>query len=169
MTRQLTVKKEIRTLGLDLCNPRPFVGAVVRGGSYLDGVMVFPSEPSPKSRQIAKTVVGTRFFPELRLIMTHDPKVRLDVKVLEAATKLPVIQIDSTRKKGLQAFTAFEVGGNRLLAKSSLPSQLVQAILITTWTVGSLPEPLRIAHAIARSSYFRERDPFSSQQINSPD
>ena len=169
MTRQLTVKKEIRTLGLDLCNPRRFVGAVARGGSYLDGVVVFPSERSSKSRHIAKTIVGTRFFPELRLIMTHDPKARLDVRVVERATKLPVIQIDSTRKKGLQAFTLFEVGGNRLLAKSSLSSQLVQAILITTWTVGSLPEPLRIAHVIARSSYFREKDPFSSQQINSPD
>src|SRR5712692_861551 len=69
MTRRLTIKKEIRTLGLDLCNPRRLVGAVVRGGVYLDGVLVFPSNPIPESRSIASAILETRFFPELRLII----------------------------------------------------------------------------------------------------
>ena len=93
MTRKLTIKKEIRTLGLDLCNPRRLVGAVVRGGVYLDGVLVFPSNPIPESRSIASAILETRFFPELRLIMTHDPKARTDPRVIEKWTKLPVIQI----------------------------------------------------------------------------
>ncbi len=49
MTRRLTVKKEIRTLGLDLCNPQRLVGAVVTGVTFLDGVMIFPSRSIPKS------------------------------------------------------------------------------------------------------------------------
>jgi hypothetical protein len=169
MTRQLTVKKEIRTLGLDLCNPRHFVGAVVRGGSYLDGVVVFPQEASPKSRQIAKTIAWTKFFPELRLIMTHDPKARLNAQVLERATKLPVIQIDSAWRRRSDGFVSHEVRGKRVQTKSSLPSSVVEEVLSTTWTMGTMPEPLRVAHLIARSRYFREKNSFPSQQINSPD
>src|SRR5438309_2238044 len=48
MTRKLIVKKEIRTLGLDLCNPQHLVGAIVRGGVYMDGVEVFPSNLTNK-------------------------------------------------------------------------------------------------------------------------
>src|SRR5712692_10460970 len=99
MTRRLTVKKEIRTLGLELCNPRRLVGAVVRGCVFLDGIVVFPSNPIPKSKSIRSAILGTRFFPELRLVMTHDPKGRLDAKVIERVTRLPVIQIDSARKR----------------------------------------------------------------------
>src|SRR2546425_2411938 len=99
MTRRLTIKREVRTLGVDLCHPRRLVGAVVRGGVYLDGVLVFESKPILKSRSIASAIRGTRFFPELRLIMVHDPKSRLEAKVIERLTKLPVIQVDAGRRK----------------------------------------------------------------------
>src|SRR6266849_9841996 len=104
MTRKLTIKKEIRTLGLDLCKPRRLVDAVVRGGVYLDGVLVFPSNPIPESRSIASAILETRFFPELRLIMTHDPKTRLDINIIERLTKLPVIQVNSATKRNPNGF-----------------------------------------------------------------
>ena len=157
MTRRLTVKKEIRTLGLDLCNPRRLVGAVVRGGTFLDGVVVFPSKPIPKSRSIGSAILGTRFFPELRLIMTHDPEVRLDAKIIEKLTGLPVIQIDSARKRDSDGFKPYMVERKWLQVKSLVPPGVLQEILSTTWTTGMLPEPLRIAHLVARSRFFREK------------
>jgi hypothetical protein len=155
MTRRLTVKKEIRTLGLDVCSPRRLVGVVVRGGAFLDGVVLFPSKPIPKSKSIASAILGTRFFPELRLIMTHDPKEQLDAKVIERSTRLPVIQIDSTRKRNSDGFKPYKVGRKCLQVKSLLPPGVLQEILSTTWTTGMLPEPLRIAHLVARSRFFR--------------
>ena len=162
MTRRLTVKREIRTLGLDLCNPQRLVGAVVRGGSFLDGVVLFTSKPILKSKSIASGILGTRFFPELRLIMTHGPKMRLDPDLIERLTGLPVIQIDSARKRSSGGFKPYQVGRKWLQVSSSLPRGVLQEILSTTWATGMLPEPLRIAHLVARSRFFREKHGFPS-------
>ena len=151
MTHSLTVKKEIRTLGLDLCNPRRVMGAVTRGGDYLDGVLVLPPKPTLNTIWIASAIIRTRFFPELRLIMTHDPETQLDAKVIERLTKLPIITVDSTRKRQSDGFKSYKVGEKQLQVKSSLPSEILQEILSTTWATGILPEPLRIAHLLARS------------------
>jgi endonuclease V-like protein UPF0215 family len=157
MTRKLTVKKEIRTLGVDLCNPQRLVGAVVRGGAYLDGILVFSSELIPKSKSFATAILGTRFFPELRLIMMHDPEVRLDAKIIEKLTKLPVIQVNLARERNSNGFKSYKVGMKELKVKSSLPPGVLQQILSTTWATGMLPEPLRIAHLLARSRFFRKK------------
>jgi endonuclease V-like protein UPF0215 family len=162
LTRKLTVKKEIRTLGLDLCHPKRFVGAVVRGGLYLDGVLVFPSESRTKNSSVASRILGTRFFPELRMIMTHDPAEQLDPEVIESLIKLPVIQVDSARKRNPDRFKPYKVGRKWLDVKSSLPPGVVQEILSTTWRTGMLPEPLRIAHLVATSRFFREKHGFPS-------
>ena len=164
MTRRLTVKKEIRTLGLDLCNPRRLVGAVVRGGTFLDGVLVFPSKPIPESKSIGSAILGARFFPELRLIMTHDPKGQLDTKVIDRLTGLPVIQIDSARNKSSTGFKPYKVGTKWLQVKSLLPPRVLQQILSTTWTTGTLPEPLRIAHLVARSRFFGKNRGFQANK-----
>ena len=157
MKRRLTVKKEIRTLGLDLCNPRCLVGAVVRGGTFLDGVVVFPSKSIPESKSIGSAILGTRFFPELRLVMTHDPKGQLDTKVIERLTGLPVIEINSAGKRNSEGFKPYKVGRKWLQVTSLLPAGVLQEILSTTWTTGILPEPLRIAHLVARSRFFQEK------------
>jgi endonuclease V-like protein UPF0215 family len=154
MTRELIVKKEIRTLGLDLCNSQRLVGVIVRGGVYLDGVEVFPLNPILKSRSIGSAILGTRFFPELRLIMTHDPEARLDARIIERLTKLPVIQVNSARKRNLNGFKPYKVGRKELQVKSSLQPGILQEVLSTTWATGMLPEPLRIAHLLARSRIF---------------
>jgi len=164
MTRKLTIKKEIRTIGLDLCNPRRLVGAIVRGGVYLDGVVVFPSNPTPKSRSIATAILETRFFPELRLIMTHDPKALIDPKIVERLTKLPVIRVNSARKRSLNGFKPYKVGRKKLQVKSSLLPRTLQEILSTTWTIGTLPEPLRIAHLLGRSRFFEKNTGFQANK-----
>ena len=153
MTRSLTVKKEIRILGLDLCNPRRLVGAVTRGGDYLDGVLVLPSKPTFETTRIASAIIKTRFFPELRLIMTHDPETQLDPMVIERLTKLPVITVDSTRKRRSSGFKPYKIGQKQFLVKSTLPPSVLQEILSTTWATGMLPEPLRIAHLLANSRF----------------
>ena len=164
MTPKFTVKKEIRTLGLDLCNPRRLMGAVVRGGAFLDGIVVFPSKPIPKSKSIASAILETRFFPELRLIMTHDPKARIDPGVIEKWTKLPATQIDAARRRNPVSFRSYRVGGKELQVKSSLPPGILQEVLSTTWTTGMLPEPLRIAHLLARSRFFGKNTRFQANK-----
>jgi endonuclease V-like protein UPF0215 family len=154
MTRRLTVKKEIRTLGLDLCKPRRLVGAIVKGGLYLDGVVVLPSSPTPNTRSIASAILETRFFPELRVIMTHDPETRLNSRTIERLTRLPVIQVKSSREGNSNGFKPYIIRRKELQVKSSLPPGILQEILSITWTTGILPEPLRIAHLLARSRFF---------------
>ena len=156
MTRSLTVKKEIRTLGLDLCNPLRVVGAVTRGGDYLDGVLVLPSNPTLETTWIASKIIRTRFFPELRLIMTHDPEKQLDPDLIERLTKLPVITVDSRRKRQSDGFKSYKVRQKQLQVKSSLSPRILQEILSTTSAIGILPEPLRIAHLLTRSRFSRK-------------
>src|SRR2546430_4438487 len=72
------VKKEIRTLGLDTCNPRSVVGVIVRGGLYLDGVVSFPHAQNEPARNCAERIIELRYFPELRAMMLHDPKDQLE-------------------------------------------------------------------------------------------
>jgi endonuclease V-like protein UPF0215 family len=153
LTRKLTVKKEIRTLGIDLCNHRRFVGVVVRGGLYLDGVLAFPSESKPKNSSIASAILGTRFFPELRLIMTHDPERLLDARLIERLTKLQVIEVEGARKRESQGFRPYKVGRKELQAKSTLEPETLQEIFSETWVTGRLPEPLRIAHLIGGTRF----------------
>ncbi len=164
MTRKLIVKKEIRTLGLDLCNPQRLAGAIVRGGVYMDGVEVFPSNPILKSGSIGSEIRGTRFFPELRLIMTHDPETRLDTQIVERSTKLPVIQVNSARRGNPNGFKTYKVGRKKLQVKSSLLPRTLQEILSTTWTTGTLPEPLRIAHLLGKSRFFEKNTRFQANK-----
>jgi endonuclease V-like protein UPF0215 family len=164
MTRDLTIKKEIRSLGLDLCNPGRSFGAVTRGGYYLDGVLVLPSKPSIETTWIASTILRTRFFPELRLIMIHDPETRLEASIVQRLTKLPVIQVDSTRKRQSDGFKSYKIGHKQLMARSSLPPRTLQEIFLTTWTTGMLPEPLRIAHLLARSRFFARNTRFQANK-----
>lgn len=160
MTRRLTVKKEIRTLGVDLCNPRRLIGAIVRGGAFLDGVVVFPSKPIPNSRSMASAITAMRFFPELRLIMVHGPEKRLEPRIIERLTKLPVIQINSSREGKTDGYKPYRIGRKLLGIKSRLPLEVIQEILSTTWVIGRLPEPVRIAHLLGRSRLFRQKPAF---------
>ena len=144
------VKKEIRTLGLDTCNPRLSVGVIVRGGLYLDGVIPFPSYPNDASRMCAKRIIESAYFPELRVIMLHDPNDELDSTVMEKVTKLPTIAISKDRPNHGRGYYGFQGDLGRLWVKTRLESTTLKKILSVSWTVDKLPEPLRVAHLLAK-------------------
>lgn len=159
MTRKLTVKKEIRTLGIDLCNPRRTVGAIARGGSLLDGITLLPfGSAGPQS--LGPAIRRSKFFPELRTIMIHDPRSRLDARIINKMTKLPIIEVRSKGRPSSDGYMPVKIGRKQLWVRTSLPAQVAREVLSTTWTAGALPEPLRIAHLVAGSRFFREKSPF---------
>ena len=145
-----TVKPEIRVLGLDTCREGEVFGAVVRGGMYLDGVIHFYVDGN-RSRQLGKYVVATKYYPELRALMLHDPENHLVTGTLEQVTMLPVISIFEGRRVG-RGYSIFHSLHGTILQKSNLPSSIVDKILLVTWTYGAVPEPARLAHQLARNS-----------------
>ncbi len=130
----------------------------------MDGVEVFPPNPILDSRSIGSAILETRFFPELRLIMTHDPETLLDTKIIEKLTKLPVIQVNSATRRNPKGFRPYTVGRKELEVRSSLLPRTLQEILSTTWTIGTLPEPLRIAHLLGRSRFFEKNTRFQANK-----
>jgi endonuclease V-like protein UPF0215 family len=145
-----TIKPEIRVLGLDTCRDGKVFGAVVRGGKYLDGVVHFDLDRNG-SRQLGKHILATKYYPELRTLMMHDPENHLVMSTLEKVTMLPVISISKERKAG-KGYSVFRSQQGTILRKSSLPSSTVDKILSLTWTYGAFPEPARVAHQLASHS-----------------
>jgi endonuclease V-like protein UPF0215 family len=165
LTRRFTVKKEIRSLGIDFCNPTRVIGAVVRGGLFLEGIVVFSPKPNQWNESIANGVVRTRFYPELKLIMTHNPEQRLDIRKIERMTRLPIIEVRaSTRGTRLNGFRRFRLARKELYARSSLETRIVQEILERSWTTGVLPESLRVAHLIAKSRFLGKNHLFQANK-----
>jgi hypothetical protein len=149
MSLQLrTIKRELRILGIDTCNPALTVGVVNRGGSYLDGVIGFMGSERG-SGPLAKKITESKYFPELRLVMIHDPSKLLDTSRIERTTGLPSMAV-STVPVG-RAYRVFLVGRQRLWIKTRLDTTTIQRILSLTWKMARLPEPLRVAHILARS------------------
>lgn len=152
MTRPITaVKKEIRILGLDACSKTRIVGAVMRGGLYLDGVLSFPWSPTERVQWLASEIVRNQYFPELRSIMIHDLKNRLDAREVEGASHLPVIEVTVKRPTSRESYHLFQGTRGSLWVKTKLPVQVMEAILRVTWTTGHLPEPARVSHLLSRA------------------
>lgn len=148
MTAILThVKNEVRILGLDGCNPRVTIGAVVRGGLYLDGIIAFPRGLT--TAQLANSIRETKYYPELKLIIVHGFKRDLNSRTVERISRLPVIKVLRTNlpvmKRG--ALEGKEFG---LSVKTTVDRPTLRRILALTQVVGSLPEPIRIAHLLAK-------------------
>jgi len=162
MTRPLrTVKKEIRILGLDFCNTRAVTAAVLRGGQFLDGVFTLNDPGRLSDREIARRIVGTRYFPELRAIMVHDPKNRSNTDTIEKATRLPVITVSSIRPRR-RGFRVAPAGRGGLWVRTSLPDETLSRILSLTTVFGKLPEPARVAHLLAKTRM--PKAPFSNEK-----
>jgi endonuclease V-like protein UPF0215 family len=144
------VKDEIRILGLDTCNPGLTVGVVTRGGLYLDGVISFPPNPKNTMRDCARRIVDSAYFPELRAIMLHDPLDERDSPSLERTTSLPTIAISKEEPDYGRGYKVFHGDLGRLWVKTRLELTILKKILTASWTFGRLPEPLRVAHLLAR-------------------
>ena len=145
-----TIKKEIRTIGLDTCNPKLIVGVIVRGGLYLDGVVSFPSYRNGTSRRFAKRIIESAYFPELRAIMLHDSNDQLDSTMVESLTKLPTIVISKTKPNPGRGYRGFQGDLGLLWLKTRLEPTTLKKIFSVSWTINKLPEPLRVAHLLAK-------------------
>jgi endonuclease V-like protein UPF0215 family len=146
------VKKEIRILGLDACNPKITIGAIVRGGLYLDGVLVFPRKIN--SVELARNIIGTKYFPELRVIMIHDPIHRLNSLVIRRITAMPLIQVPLGTKTKVGNRGALGNQPGRYWRGTALDRSTQRKIVTLTLVRGALPEPARIAHLLANLHIF---------------
>ncbi|MGB9915241.1 MAG: DUF99 family protein [Candidatus Bathyarchaeales archaeon] len=181
------VKPEIRILGID---DGPFVphtkgqvsviGVVFRGGYWLEGVMHTKIEIDgfDATEKIAAMVTVSPHYKQLRVVMLNGITFAgfniVDVKALNAATKLPVITVTREKpdfadiRKALQNLSCSEERWAAILnagepvavstrsAKTKIYMQAVgisqedaQKIVRLTSTRSNIPEPLRVAHLIA--------------------
>jgi endonuclease V-like protein UPF0215 family len=144
------IKDEIRILGLDACNEELAVGVVSRGGLYLDGLISFRPSPKDASGEQARRVVHSSFFPELRAVMFHGLGNRRDRHLMERITNLPTLTILEDEPRGKRGYKAFHSRLGSLWVKASLEQTILRKILDASWTLGRLPEPLRVAHLLAQ-------------------
>ena len=145
------VKKEIRILGLDTCNPHANISVIVRGGFYVDGVISISPDPKSIMREWGRRIVDSAYFPELRAIMLHSPNDELVPVSLERITGLPTMSISKDYPNHGRGCKAFDGSLGRLWVKTRLESTILKKILAASWTIGKLPEPLRVAHLLARA------------------
>ncbi len=142
------VKKEIRILGLDFCRGDWVPGVVFRGGQYLDGVIAI-RDVGDDGRTIGTQVMKSRYYPELRAIIVHNPEERSEPETLQRITGLPCIQVSARKPKGRAQRLRGPLRGE-LWVKTGLPRETLKAIISLTWAHGSLPEPARVAHLLGR-------------------
>ena len=153
MSRSIVhVKQEIRILGLDTCNPRYAIGVVIRGGHFLDGVIAYPRGQLSGTGELAIMIFQTKYFQELRVIMLHDSGVRIDPELMQSMTRLPVIVVSTTKKRGDSSYQGFPHNQQRVWIKAKIGAPTLGRILSLTLIKGRLPEPLRIAHMLAKQS-----------------
>jgi endonuclease V-like protein UPF0215 family len=181
------IKPEIRILGVDdgIFIPHskgfaPVVGVVFRGGYWLEGVMSTKVEVDgfDATDKIASMIVDSPHYKQLRVItldgVTFAGFNVVDIKKLNAETKLPVIAVtrdkpdfDDIRKalKNLlwpeRRWKALLNSGEIIEVSTRSKSERVymeiqgiseddaRKILQLTSTRSNVPEPLRVAHLIA--------------------
>ena len=144
------VKREIRILGLDTCNPRLNISVITRGGLNVDGVISTSPNPKSVTREWGRRIVDSAYFPELRAIMLHNPNDQLDSLLLERITGLPTMSISRDDPSHGRGYKVFDGSLGRLWVKTRLESAILKEILAASWSFGKLPEPLRVAHLLAR-------------------
>ena len=149
MTHEIrTVKREIRILGIDACRRAAMIGAIIRGGLYLDGILTFHETTT---RKLSEEIRESRYYPELRIIMLHDPKSRLDTRQLWKATGLPVIEITKSKLHRGQNYARFEKKNKIIYARSKLNRETIRRVMDLSWAIDDLPEPVRVAHLLVKS------------------
>jgi endonuclease V-like protein UPF0215 family len=181
------IKPEIRVLGVDdgpfiphTKGQVPVIGVVFRGGYWLDGVMhtKIAVDGFDATEKIVAMITSSSHYKQLRVIMLNGVTFAgfniVDVKALNAATKLPVITV--TREKPdlakirkalknlsrsqerwntiLNAGEPFEMPTRRgkkkiYMQAAGISRDDAQKILRLTSTRSNIPEALRVAHLIA--------------------
>ena len=174
------LKKEIRVIGID---DAPFdkfkkgnvavIGAVFRGGSFLDGVLSTKAriDGNNATKKIIEMINKCKFKPQLQCIFLDGIAVAgfniIDVKELNKKTNLPVIivirrqpDIANIKKtlikiKQKNKIKLIEKAGN-VIQTNNIFVQLTgidlegaKKILKVVCTRSLIPEPIRLAHLIA--------------------
>jgi endonuclease V-like protein UPF0215 family len=146
-----TLKKETRILGLDACNARVVIGVVVRGGLYLDGVLAFSKKE--RSGKLGREISESKYFPELKIVMVHDPDRHLDSDEIRRTTRLLLIDVPDIEKNRASDTIRVRSSDHRHQAKGLDPSTLRRIRELTHVRTG-LPEPVRIAHILGKLRVF---------------
>ena len=181
------IKPEIRVLGVDdgpfiphTKGQVPVIGVVFRGGYWLDGVLhtKIAVDGFDATEKIVSMITSSPHYKQLRVIMLNGVTFAgfniVNIKTLNAATKLPVITV--TREKPdfekihkalknlpksqerwnmiLNAGEPFEVptrsGKKKIYMQvAGISRDDAQKILRLTSTRSNIPEALRVAHLVA--------------------
>ena len=181
------VKPEIRVLGVDdgAFTPHvkawvPVVGVVFRGGYWLDGVMCtkITVDGFDATGKISSMITNSPHYEQLRVIMLNGITFAgfnvVDINVLNAETKLPVIAVarnkpnlpeirealthlpesDERWRTVLNAGELKEVATRHEKEKiyvhiAGVSEEDAAKVLRLTSTRSNIPEALRVAHLIA--------------------
>jgi|SRR3989338_1561582 len=181
------LKKEIRVIGID---DAPFdkfkkgnvavIGAVFRGGSFLDGVLSTKArvDGNNATKKIVEMINKCKFKPQLQCIFLDGIAVGgfnvIDVKELNKKTRLPVIVI-IRKKPNIKKIKETLVKINKknkikLIDKAGsvvpigkiyvqltgLSMEKAKEILRITCTRSLIPEAVRMAHIIASGITYGE-------------
>jgi endonuclease V-like protein UPF0215 family len=181
------LKKEIRVVGIDDAPFNKFrkgnvlvVGAVFRGGSWLDGVLStkVSIDGNNATKNITEMINKCKFKPQLQCIFLDGIAVGgfniIDIRQLSKKTKLPVMVI-IRRKPDIKKIKNILVKLNKknkikLLEKAGsvtpigkiyvqltgLSIEKAKEMLKIVCTRSLIPEPVRIAHLIASGITFGE-------------
>ena len=116
----------------------------------MDGVISFPPDPNHAMRECARRVVDSVYFPELRAMMLHSQNDDRESHSVERITNLPTIAISKDEPRLGRGYEVFFGDLGRLWVKSRLEPTILKRILTASWRFGKFPEPLRVAHLLAR-------------------
>jgi endonuclease V-like protein UPF0215 family len=181
------IKPEIRVIGVDdgpfiphTKGQVPVIGVVFRGGYWLDGVMhtKIAVDGFDATHKISSMITSSPHYKQLRVIMLNGVTFAgfniVNIKTLNAATKLPVITVTREKPnlekihKALKNLPKSQERWNTILSTeeiSEVPTRSgkkkiymqvagisrddAQKILWLTSTRSNIPEALRVAHLIA--------------------
>jgi endonuclease V-like protein UPF0215 family len=181
------IKPEIRVLGVDdgpftphVKGQVPVIGVVFRGGYWLDGVMhtKIALDGFDATHKTSSMITSSPHYKQLRVIILNGITFAgfniVDIKTLNASTKLPVITVTRRKPnltaihKALKNLPKSQERWNTVLStgeifevptrsgKKKIYMQVVgiskddaQKILRLTSTRSNIPEALRVAHLIA--------------------
>ncbi len=145
-------------LGLDACNLGITVGVIMRGSLYLDGVISFPTTPKNSFKELSRRIMESAYFLELRAVMLHNPTDEFNSSFVERITNLSTIAISETEPQHGRRYMTFDGKIGRLWVNTRLESTSLTRILAACWAFGKLPEPLRVAHLLAKLDLQKPRD-----------
>ena len=182
MNSDFHIKPEIRTLGIDdsaLLNEKVMiVGAVFRGGDWIDGVLSseITKDGLDATAVVCNMIKNSKHYGQIRAVIldgiTYGGFNVIDIQGLYRETGIPVIVVMRSYpdfekiKSALRYFPDCEerwaiikragkiekITGEKYsiyIQRAGISLETVRRIILLTSTRSNIPEPLRVAHLIA--------------------